>query len=99
MTIQKIGNLLEGAIKRAGIQQKLTAAQIIQDFKNIAVETWGRQVLERVKPRYLRGGVLTIQVKDSVYAAELKLKEKKIVKIINSKYNKAAIKSLRFQIR
>ncbi|PIY96892.1 MAG: hypothetical protein COY66_02530 [Candidatus Kerfeldbacteria bacterium CG_4_10_14_0_8_um_filter_42_10] len=99
MVIQKIGNLLDGSIRRAGIQEEITASHIIEDFKNITAETWGRQALERIKPRYLRRGTLTVEVLDSVYAAEIGFKEKKIIEMINSQYKKTAVKKLRIQIR
>jgi predicted nucleic acid-binding Zn ribbon protein len=99
MAIQRIGDLVEGSVKRAGIQQKVTAAQIIEEFKEQICERWGKQVLKRVTPKYLKRGTLTIEAKDSVFAAELRLKEKNLLDELNKKYEKAVVKKLRFLVK
>lgn len=99
MPTHKIGNLLEESVRRAGIQQKVIAAQIIDKFKDLIRKKWGKQISERIAALYVKNGILTIQTKDSVYSAELKLKEKEIIGELNKELKKTAIKKMRFLVR
>lgn len=99
MSIRRIRDLLNGSLKRAGIYQKVNAAQIIDATKKIIQNHWGRSTLERVIPNYIQDGVLTITVKDSVYAAELKLKEEELLKEINQSCKTTAVKKLRLLVK
>lgn len=98
MSVYQLKNLLEGSLKRAGIYQKVTATQLIEEFKNIVQRKWGRQALSRILPKYVKKGTITIQIKDAVYLAELKLNEEKIIEEINRKHKGTAVKRLRLLI-
>lgn len=99
MPIQKIGDLVAGSVQRAGIQKEVAAAQVIERFKVLIQERWGNQILKRVSPKYLKRGTLIIKVKDSVFAAEMRLKEKELVGEVNKEYKKTVVGKLRFLIK
>lgn len=98
MVTNRLNRLLEGALKRAGIVHKIAAFQVLEECQSIILEWWGRQAFERIKPKHIKRGVLTIEVKDSIFLVELKLKEKEIINRINKKIKKTVIKGLRFLI-
>jgi len=98
MSVHRLGDLLEGSLKRAGIQQKVTATHTINEFRIIVQRKWGKQALKRIFPKHVKNGILTVQVKDSVYLAELKLNEEKFVEEINKKNKGAAVKRLRLLV-
>lgn len=94
----RLKNLLISALNRAGIKQQITATQIIKECRKIIRNIWGEQSLERISPKYIKRGLITIQIKDAIYLTELKLKEKEIIKELNNKFKKTTIEGLRFLI-
>lgn len=99
MPAQRIGNLLNGSLKRAGIYPQVTAAQIMEELNEIVRTKWGEGALNRISPKHVQNGVLTIRVKDSVYSAELKLAEVELIKKINKRCKGAAVKKLRLLVK
>jgi len=54
---------------------------------------------QETKAKYFRGGRLTIEVKSSTEAGELRLREQDLIAKINSKAGKKVVEKLNFKVK
>ncbi|NUM25471.1 MAG: DUF721 domain-containing protein [Candidatus Buchananbacteria bacterium] len=96
MGFTKIEKLLDRSVKKAGIQQQVQEAKVLEDFSNVMEVMFEPKVFAKVKPLYLKNGVLSVTCLSSVLAEKLKAQEPYILKNLNSFYHKRVVSSLRF---
>lgn len=91
-------NLLEKNLKKSGISRQVEAALVLEKFEKVVGELISQEMTKRVKALVLKDKILGVAVLSSVAAAELKLREKQLLKIINQHFKKRVVDKLRFMI-
>ena len=90
--------LLQKNIKKAGISRQVEATLVLERFNRVAADVFDERILQKIKPLHLKDKVITVACLSSVVAQELKLNEIKIIKEINSYFNKEVVERLRFMV-
>ncbi len=96
--LKSIGDLVEGSVKRQGIENQVQASQVIEEFHKTIVEKFGKRILSQVQAKSLKNQVLNIATLSSVVTSELRMHEEEILERINNKYKKTLVNKLRFFI-
>jgi len=93
----KASDLISKLIKRSSNSQLMFAIWIRRLWKEAVLEVFPKSSLTKAK--FFRGGKLTIEVKSSAEAGELRLRERDLVESINSKAGKKVVKMLNFKVK
>jgi len=92
----KAGDLISKLIKRSSNSQLMFAIWIRRLWKEAVLDVFPKSSLTKAK--FFRGGRLTIEVKSSAEAGELRLHERELIAKINSKAGKKVVEKLNFKI-
>lgn len=94
--IKNIGSLIWKSIRRAGLEQGVTAVLVINEFKKILEQEFGEKIKNKIKILYLKNKVLYLSVTSSVVTQEIKMVEVKLLKAVNNKFKKKTVERLNF---
>lgn len=94
--IKNIGSLLWKSIRRAGLEQGVTAVLVIDEFKRILEKEFGEKIKNKVKLLYFKKGILYLSATSSIITQEIKMIEDELLKAVNQKFNKKKVKRLIF---
>ncbi len=83
---QSLKNILPSRLLDHGVLKQAIIAQIIEVFKEYVKNRWGNSALDMLRNLYLKNDTLHIQVSSSALAQELKLSEKDILNLIESRF-------------
>lgn len=91
----RIGDLVEGLLKKLGLERRIREAKIAQDWSRIV----GSQIASHSKPAGLKGKVLIVNVDSSVWLSELSQFFKgKMLEEIHRELGEKRIQDIRFRI-
>ncbi|MFC1663120.1 DciA family protein [Patescibacteria group bacterium] len=93
--MKKAQSLLGRAIRRAGITDQVAGFQAMSAYSSVIKEVLGDEAVKQTSPKHLKQGTLTIGVKGSVLANEIRLNQEKIIKKINQKLSSTLVKQIR----
>ena len=96
MVFVKAGDSIPKFIKRSSNPQLVFAVWIRRLWKEAVLEVSPKSSLTKAK--FFRAGKLTVEVKSSTEAGELRLHEQKLIAKINSKAGKKVVERLNFKI-
>lgn len=71
--------ILSTSLHKAGIHEKVAAAQTLQNVSQCLREIFGKEITKSAKPLYIKNKTLFIKIESSAAAYEIKRKEKDIV--------------------
>jgi predicted nucleic acid-binding Zn ribbon protein len=92
---RQIGDVLEGLLKKLGLQKKLQEARMVQDWPRIV----GDKIARHSRPVAMKRKVLYVNVDSSVWLAELNNFFKgKILDKVNEELGEKRIRDIRFRI-
>ena len=94
--MQHIKNLLKKRLNQAGLSKNIRTSLIIEEFEKIILQIIGNNASERVRPLYIKNGILTVACLSSAVMAEINFKKQLIINKINKKFNTLALKNIRF---
>jgi len=94
--MQHIKNLLSKRIQQSGFSQQVKTSLIIGEFSKVIKEILGAKISERIKPLYIKNGILTAACLSSVMAQEINFKKAEIIEKINKKFGSNTLKDIRF---
>ena len=97
MVFVKAGDLIPKFIKRSANPQLVFAVWIRRLWKEAVLEVSPK--LSLTKAKFFRAGRLTIEVKSSTEAGELRLHERELIAKINSKAGKKVVEKLNFKMK
>lgn len=97
--IKGIGSLLWKSIRRAGMEEGVTAVLAIEEFKKILEQEFGEKIKNKVKILYLKKRVLYLSALSSIVVQEIRMNEDKFIKSLNKRFNKKIIDRLIFLAR
>ncbi|MBU0613645.1 DUF721 domain-containing protein [Patescibacteria group bacterium] len=97
--MRRLENLLEDSLVRAGIQQKINSMRVIDEVKKQFIKMFGIRSKYSIVPKHVKEKMLVVEVSNDEYIPELKRREEEILKILESKLKRTAVKRLRFQTR
>lgn len=84
MTFIKLEHLIPKALQNAGIASKVASAVVLDRFNNVIIEIFGRSILKKIRPLYLKDQILTVACLNSVVAQELRFREEEILIRLNN---------------
>ncbi len=89
---QPIGEILRGVIRDLGIGKKLSEQRAVLEWADVV----GERVAEHSRARRVDGGRLFVEVDSSVWAQELTLMKRKILKEMNARIGRNVIENVHF---
>jgi hypothetical protein len=90
--MDSIGNLIKSFGKsNSAIARGVTASLVIEEFEKMAVEKWGKQILEELKVVSLKRGVLSLAVLSAPLAGEIRLNKNFFLDAINRRFGPVII--------
>jgi predicted nucleic acid-binding Zn ribbon protein len=96
--MQHIGNLLSKRIKQSGFSQQVKTSLIINEFNKVIKEVFGAEISKKIKPLYIKNGVLTAACLSSVMAQEINFKKAEIIETINKKFKENVLQEIKFTL-
>lgn len=97
--VKIIGSLLWHSIRRAGLENGVTAFLVIDEFRKILEEEFGEKIKNKVKILYFKKNILYLSALSSVVTQEIRMNEDKFLKILNKKFGKKKVERLSFLSR
>jgi len=94
--IQGIGSLLWKSIRRAGLEDGVTAVLVIKEFEKVLEEEFGEKIKNKVKILYFKKKVLYLSALSSVVIQEIRMNEIQLLKRVNKKFDKRIAERLSF---
>jgi hypothetical protein len=94
--IKGIGSLLWKSIRRAGLEDGVTAVLIINEFGKVLEEEFGEKIKNKIKILYFKKKVLYLSALSSVVIQEIRMNEIQLLKRVNKKFNKKIVERLNF---
>ncbi|MFH1781916.1 MAG: DciA family protein [Patescibacteria group bacterium] len=92
-------NLLKKAVIKAGVNNQVEAVSILEEFKNIIINKWGKDVSYQIMPLYFKNQILYIQILNSGFSHEIKIHEGEILKQLNNNLNNfEEVKEIKFKV-
>ncbi|KKQ55318.1 MAG: Zn-ribbon-containing protein [Parcubacteria group bacterium GW2011_GWA2_38_13] len=98
MPLTPLNNLLGNSLKKAGIQNQVSSAIVLEQFEKITQEFFGMEGAKHVKPLYIKDKILNVACLSSVFAQELKFREKEILEKLNEGKNIQVVERVRYLI-
>jgi predicted nucleic acid-binding Zn ribbon protein len=96
MSFSTISSVLKNTIKQQkGLSSQVMAALVCEEFDKIVKEKWGEKGSTKVKALYLKDKILAVASLSSIMAQEIKMREKKILEILNTKFS-GAVERIRY---
>lgn len=96
-----IKELLQRSINKIGLDQ-IKAAMACSIFCKIIKKNYPEEdnkILKKIRPIHLKNGVLTVATNSSILACELQIKQFGIIKEINKKLDRDAVRRIQFRIQ
>lgn len=96
--IEKIKNLLPGAVRRAKIKRELRANEVCRLYTGVVREIVSERAAQKSKAISLRNKVLKVAVLSSVWAQELELYKHRIILKINKRVGEDVVRGIRWAV-
>jgi len=96
--MEHIKNLLSKRIKQSGFSQQVKTSLIIESFEKVIKEIFGSKIVKRIKPLYIKDGILNVACLSSVVVQEINFKKNEIINKIRLKLGEETIKDIKFVI-
>lgn len=91
-----LGDVMKEVLKSSTVGERIKQAHVIPDWRSLV----GAQIAEVTEPLSVsRQGVLFVAVKTNAWMTELSLLEPQLLKRLNEKSGRLAIRKIRWQIR
>ena len=88
--LEPLAQLMETALRNAGLQKRLAEYQAVEAWEQVV----GSAVAEQARATVIRGGVLFVDVKSSVWMQELQLLRGDIIERLNAHLGEPFVKSM-----
>jgi predicted nucleic acid-binding Zn ribbon protein len=96
MSFTPIKSIVDGQVKKAGIQENVEASLVLEKLLQILKGRFGDTAEQSTKPLYVKRKVVTISCSSSAAAQELKLQEREILKELNEQFSEIVVDRIRF---
>lgn len=90
-----IKSIIPKSVKRSGISKDLKSEVISRVFKAETVKLLSPDLASKIRPLYIRGGIIKIASLSTTAIKELEQLEEKIINNINKSLGKEAVKGIR----
>ena len=91
---QRIGQILGEVIRDLGLTKRLSEQRAVVDWPNVV----GARVAGHSRALRVDGGMLFVQVDSSVWAQELSLMKRRILRELNARIGKDVIENVHFVV-
>lgn len=92
--MDRIKKLIGGGLKELNATDVLVAGRIFGLWSEVV----GEAIAERAHPRYMRQGVLFVEVSSSAWANELTLLKPRLLAKLEATFGKGVVRDLRYQV-
>lgn len=96
--MQHIKAILNKRVKQTGLIKNIKTSLVIEEFEKLLPEILGNAVLEKIKPLFIKNGILTVACLSSAVMAEINLNKQQIINELNKKFKSLVLKNIRFVI-
>lgn len=96
MTFKSLKDDLTKRVQQTGISEEVEASLVLEKVTSVLKRLFGDDVDKKMKPLYVKRGVLTVSCLSSVAAQELKLHEREIIQDVNTHFGKSVVDRVRF---
>lgn len=93
-----IKKLIGRRVTNNGLAENIEKAMVIEAFSDLLATYFGQIISRKIKPLYIKNKILTVACLSSVVVQELNFKKAEMVSSINDKFQKEAIKDIKFVI-
>ncbi|MFA4936889.1 MAG: DciA family protein [Patescibacteria group bacterium] len=83
---QSLKSILPSRLLDHGVLKQAIIAQMVEEFNSYLSKRWGNSALDIVRNVFFKDDTLHIQVSSSVLGQEIKLSEKEILKILETRF-------------
>lgn len=98
MTLVGLKPLLNQAISRAGLDEKIKAAGVCDLCDKIISGKFGGDFAEKCKAIKFKNGELSVAVLSSVFAQEMEMEKYEIIEAINKEIGRNIVERIKFEI-
>ncbi|MDQ3098339.1 MAG: DUF721 domain-containing protein [bacterium] len=98
MSFTKVSDLLSNVAARSGDPIALEAARVVEVVQKNIGNILGEKAIGNVRVKNFKDGVLTLSVVSSVWAHEVRMKERKLVFNLHEILQKGTIKKVRYWV-
>jgi len=96
MPFIRLEQLLNRSVKQAGLTPKLAHSKVLEEFTAVIEKSFGPQASGKVKPLYLKDGVLMVACLSSALVAAITDRQRLILEEVNRPYRQAVVEQIRF---
>lgn len=96
MPFIRLEQLLNRSVKQAGLAPKLAHSKVLEEFTAVIKERFGAPAASKVKPLYLKDGVLTVACLSSALVAAVTEQQRLILEELNRPYRRPIVEQIRF---
>lgn len=99
MALKKLGSLLPHVLIRHRLEKGVEAAQVIAAIEEEIVRRWGGEGARAIRVRFFKNGAVVVSCSSSVWAQEIKLREKEILQLVREKIgSRILVERVRFVV-
>ena len=97
MSFSHIGQLLPRATTKAAIAPQVTAARILDGFRDLLIREWGAETVgHRCKPVSVKNKTMTLLCISAPLTQEIKCKEMELLAELNERFGKVVVEGMRY---
>ncbi|HDQ23002.1 MAG TPA: DUF721 domain-containing protein [Candidatus Uhrbacteria bacterium] len=94
--MQHIKNILNKHLKQTGLSKNIETALIIEEFLNFLEKEFGSIILKKIKPLYIKNGILSLACVSPAVVQEVNFKKEFLIDKINQKFRGEPLKDIKF---
>ncbi len=84
--ITSVGDLLEGAIRRHGVEEVVLSARVLEEADRVIEQLLGHEQAGYITPKAFSGGELRLAARVPAAAVEMRLRESELLERLRQKF-------------
>jgi len=96
--MKHISDLLNKRVKQSGLSNNIETALIIEEFERLIQQIFGYQIMERIKPIYIKKTVLYVPCYSSVLVQELSLQKDYFLSALTKKFGREVVTDIKISL-
>jgi hypothetical protein len=95
---QQVGGLLTGALKRGHISDQTEAAQVLHTVSEWLVEQWGREIVDMVRPLYIKRKTIVLATVNASFATEIRYRQRLLLERLAERHGRGVVESVMVEL-
>ncbi len=93
--LEPLKNVISKYLQKKGLHRQVEIALALEEFVKIARQIWPEEIVEQMRPAYIKDGFLYVAVLNSVLGQEIKIRETLLVSELKRRLGKNIIKGIK----